>query len=553
MRPWLALATALAFSASTPPGWFPGSACLVLAALMGFYALATSSTRPLLLGYAVGLVHMAAFSFSLRHVSWAGYAGTSLVGAFYAVLAVTMTRRLPRLLPSPLAFGVAIAATSWLRAHMPEIPYPHGQPIHALWEWPSLLMPLRWGTEALGNLLLAAVAAAAVDLYRSWRVAEPPWKAALGGAWRIPILWAALVLVPPPGDEAARGDATVWLVEPRFPPRFQHADEFYRHLRDHVIEPTLQRAGAAATGPPDLVLWPESTFPAWLDLRDREPRLDREGMHVPLAPRTQLLAGTMARCEDGRRRVVGVLFDARGRVLGWHEKRCLVPAGEVLPFRALLPRFLVDWIEGVAYSQFGDLPDLAPGRPRPPLVAAGVPIGVMICYDNAFPAIAREHVVAGAQALVVLSNESWYRGGAELAQMVAMSVCRAIETGTPILRCTVDGASVQVTARGRVDWLTTPARASGAARGTGASHDPGRDPRNGGATRTGDRAQGNADDDRSARWARTSLTGREASLVPMVWVQDLTVALILVLAGLWLPQALSAWARLLRSRSGRPT
>ena len=38
----------------------------------------------------------------------------------------------------------------------------------------------------------------------------------------------------------------------------------------------------------------------------------------------------------------------------------------------------------------------------------------------------------------------------EMEQMVAMTVFRALETGTPLLRCTVDGVSLAVDRRGRV-------------------------------------------------------------------------------------------------------
>jgi apolipoprotein N-acyltransferase len=74
----------------------------------------------------------------------------------------------------------------------------------------------------------------------------------------------------------------------------------------------------------------------------------------------------------------------------------------------------------------------------------------MVCYDNAFPGVIEQHVAAGASFLVVVSNEAWYQGGAELDQMVAMTVCRALECRVPIVRCTVDGASVVVGRDGRV-------------------------------------------------------------------------------------------------------
>src|SRR5690606_23324070 len=103
-------------------------------------------------------------------------------------------------------------------------------------------------------------------------------------------------------------------------------------------------------------------------------------------------------------------------------------------------------------------PDMTAGRFRPPLLAPGdVPFAALLCFDNAFDGIAREQVEAGARLLVVLSNEAWYRGGGELEQMVAMSVFRALETGTGVVRCTVDGASCAIGPDGRIlARLATP-------------------------------------------------------------------------------------------------
>jgi apolipoprotein N-acyltransferase len=75
---------------------------------------------------------------------------------------------------------------------------------------------------------------------------------------------------------------------------------------------------------------------------------------------------------------------------------------------------------------------------------------MLMCYDNAFPGPSAAQVLAGARFLCVLSNESWFEGGGELTQLVAMTVVRALETATPLVRCTQDGYSVAVDAGGRV-------------------------------------------------------------------------------------------------------
>jgi len=97
------------------------------------------------------------------------------------------------------------------------------------------------------------------------------------------------------------------------------------------------------------------------------------------------------------------------------------------------------------------MPEATPGEELPPLRdARGVSFGALLCYDNAFPEPARAQVERGARWLAVLSNESWYEGGGELTQLAAMTVLRALETGTPIVRCTMDGWTLWVDGRGRL-------------------------------------------------------------------------------------------------------
>ena len=79
----LALIAAACLWASAPPAWFPGAGLLVLLGWMAFYAgIAEGVVRlPRLQAYLVGVIHMAAFSFSVRHV---------MLGAFVAIVVVAI-------------------------------------------------------------------------------------------------------------------------------------------------------------------------------------------------------------------------------------------------------------------------------------------------------------------------------------------------------------------------------------------------------------------------------------------------------------------------------
>jgi apolipoprotein N-acyltransferase len=117
----------------------------------------------------------------------------------------------------------------------------------------------------------------------------------------------------------------------------------------------------------------------------------------------------------------------------------------------LLPKAAAEWIRQGIAQVFGGEFEAEPGRVLPPLQTRdGVPFAALLCYDNAFPTTVAAEVAQGARFLVVLSNESWYRGGAELDQLAAITVFRAIATETPIFRCTTDGRTMAVDGAGQI-------------------------------------------------------------------------------------------------------
>jgi apolipoprotein N-acyltransferase len=114
----------------------------------------------------------------------------------------------------------------------------------------------------------------------------------------------------------------------------------------------------------------------------------------------------------------------------YYAKRRLVQFGEYIPLRPLF-----GWVG--KFAPIGD--DFTPGSDSVPLVVpmdrGAAAFGVLICYEDLFPALAREEVLSGADALVVVTNDAWYGEGAAAYQHAAHSVLRAIETRRPVLRC----------------------------------------------------------------------------------------------------------------------
>ncbi|MGA9854102.1 MAG: apolipoprotein N-acyltransferase [Gammaproteobacteria bacterium] len=187
-----------------------------------------------------------------------------------------------------------------------------------------------------------------------------------------------------------------------------------------------------------LIVWPESAVPDYADqvwIGYLEP-LDRQAR----AHGTELFIG--APTED---QVTGDAFNsvvALGGHDGVYQKRHLVPLSEYFP----LPAWAKRWLESMnlPYSSF------TPGPADQPLLqAAGYPVGVSICYEDAYgDEITR--ALPQAAFLVNVSDDGWFGDSIALPQHFEIARMRALETGRYLLRDTNTGITGIINSRGEV-------------------------------------------------------------------------------------------------------
>jgi apolipoprotein N-acyltransferase len=128
------------------------------------------------------------------------------------------------------------------------------------------------------------------------------------------------------------------------------------------------------------------------------------------------------------------------------HKRILVSGVEKLPFRtyfSFLERFTVD-LGGTSGS-------LAAAEDATLFVNKnGVKIGPVICFESAFGMHSAELVRKGAQLLVVITNDGWWKDSPGCRQHFSYSRIRAIETRRCIARSANTGISGFINSRGDV-------------------------------------------------------------------------------------------------------
>jgi len=140
-----------------------------------------------------------------------------------------------------------------------------------------------------------------------------------------------------------------------------------------------------------------------------------------------------------------IVITPEGKIGDHYDKIQLLAFGEYIPFGDWFP-FLYEWSPLATH--------LTPGTTTRPLRAAGHRFATFICYEDILPWIVRktmqDHGEGRANALVNLTNDSWYGAGHEQEQHLMLAAVRTIEHRRWLIRATSTGISAFVDAAGRV-------------------------------------------------------------------------------------------------------
>lgn len=407
-----------------------------------------------------GLVMTVAFAAAT--LSWFGVAIGQYTGAGTAVGLVVLLLAAPLLQPQILAFalvrravrgrqgvlaGAVAGAAAWVAA---EAVFGKllGDTL-AIGLHPSALMRQAadlGGVAGLTLLLLLANEGVAAAL---------PWRAA---SWR-PLAAAALV----PVGLAAYGAVVLHLARPADPAGAPlrvglvqaNIVDYERLRREHGAAAVVRQVldthfamsyDAVERQRANAVLWSETVYPTTFGRPKSEAgaELDREILATVEAAGVPFVFGTYDRDEAGEYNAAAFVAPGRGH-LGSYRKTRPFPFTEHVPpwldapwLRRLLP-WTGHWSPGSGARVFPLV--LADGRE--------VPVLPLICLDDTDPSLAIDGARLGAQAILTMSNDAWFRHdplGARLHE--AAAAFRSIETRLPQFRVTANGHTALIDASG---------------------------------------------------------------------------------------------------------
>ena len=219
-----------------------------------------------------------------------------------------------------------------------------------------------------------------------------------------------------------------------------------------ALEEYLGLSELAVLTKPDLVIWPETAVPVPYNLAhpfgaEYRFRLGR----IIIKSGIPFLIGTIdfgkvygptRKPEDIPIYNSAILLDPESKIVDTYNKIHLLPFGEYTPWGQYYP-----WIK----EKFGMGRSLSPGKRHTVFnIKENVRATVNICYEDVFPEISRNCALAGANLLIIISNDAWYPKSSEPEQHLSHAVFRAVETRRPIVRSGNNNGSCVISSSGAI-------------------------------------------------------------------------------------------------------
>ena len=323
-----------------------------------------------------------------------------------------------------------------IRSYFPWGGFPWGTVGYAAAGNPGFIGSVQWVGPAGWSVLAVGLAAGIV------LVAEDTanWRLLVDPAVIVLLLAMAGLLLPPRSDGES---LTVAIVQGSSPcPQIHCQNENQRIFERHLeLSNQLQDQRDSI----DLVVWPENSFGTPFD------PIGNDDVDLALKTLSQRLKAYLL--VSGTHRVdsesfvnVNIVYSPIGTQVGRYDKQHPVPFGEYVPLRGLfsfipqldqVPRDMIPGTEAVVF----ELPN-------------GV-LGSVISFEGAFSRHIRQEAQAGAQLMVVATNESSYGPDAPASdQLIEMARVNAAAIGQDLALAAITGKSTFIDAEGHVGVKT---------------------------------------------------------------------------------------------------
>jgi apolipoprotein N-acyltransferase len=205
--------------------------------------------------------------------------------------------------------------------------------------------------------------------------------------------------------------------------------------RDFIIGRYINLTRQAAKGKPDLIIWPEASLPV---VPEEEPFYFEKVKDLLKDIKIPLVLGAVT-LRGGHYYNSALLLSEEGAILNTYDKLHLVPFGEYIPLKKFL-----GFLETIV-----PIGEITPGKEYT-VFNRPTKFSVLICFEDLFPGLSRKFVDEGADILVNITNDAWYKISPAPYQHLQASVFRAVENRVSLVRSANTGISCFIAPDGKI-------------------------------------------------------------------------------------------------------
>ena len=387
------------------------------------------------------------------HLSWFVSTLLFVVMVAYQGLVFALFGAVTRVIRQRTSWPMAVVAPFVMVTFELAIPtiMPYSVAITQAWQIPVIQVADLAGMSAVTALLLM-VSGAIYDLLimRPRRVQPALWSAA---ALSAAVLYGYLRMAQIDRVRAAAPRLEIGIVQPNLsfdmkgPDRQAFAERQRRDLQEQSRQ--LEAEGA------ELLVWPETAFPYAIqrttrsDLAPGAKGRVREGFTLPVLFGAVSVAHSTP--TGTRTWNSAFLLNTDGSYLGRYDKIHLMPISESFPGYGR-SAFIDSVFRGVSSNfQRGDTVKVFALKTTDGRTWR---IGPLICFEDIREDLGRAVAALHPNVLINLTNDAWFGDTSEPWEHLALSVFRAVETRTDLVRAVNTGVSAFVDAAGRVTSKT---------------------------------------------------------------------------------------------------
>ncbi len=193
---------------------------------------------------------------------------------------------------------------------------------------------------------------------------------------------------------------------------------------------------------PDAIVWPETAYPAVFQhpMSSVDMKMEGKMQEFFQTLKGHMIFGGYDADPSGVEYNSIFFYNSQEQKKQVYHKNVLLMFGETLPFADVFPS-IKGWFPNMGFFGRGPGPEVYDVMNR---TGDHFKLAPSICYEGLFPAISAKDAELGADALLNVTNDSWFGPNGEPDLHLALTNFRSVETGLPMLRATNTGYTVWI-------------------------------------------------------------------------------------------------------------